>query len=137
MKRGVYKPVRKVSSSKTLAALATFVMSGILHEYVLLLKSVPSSENNLESSKNYINYEPSYGNQFCFFAWNGMLMALEYFVLNWTMTAKLKLPVPPLVKSMLIISLSLPVSHWFTDEYVRSGIFSHYAIGFPTVVRLN
>eukprot|EP00578_Thalassiosira_sp_NH16_P019514 CAMPEP_0181086972 /NCGR_PEP_ID=MMETSP1071-20121207/6030_1 /TAXON_ID=35127 /ORGANISM="Thalassiosira sp., Strain NH16" /LENGTH=586 /DNA_ID=CAMNT_0023168841 /DNA_START=17 /DNA_END=1774 /DNA_ORIENTATION=+ len=34
LKRGVYKPVRKYSS-KTIAALSTFIVSGILHEYIL------------------------------------------------------------------------------------------------------
>lgn len=150
LKRGVYKPVRKYSS-RTMAALATFVMSGLLHEYVLLLFSLPSSANpgeESEKSKSYIDYAPLYGNQFCFFAWNGMLMALEYcFVVGLKNSHGVRMSVlsrmastvkasPAVVKSMMIILLALPVSHWFTDEYVLSGLFSHYAIGFPVITKL-
>jgi len=34
LKNGVYKPTRKHTSSKLLAVVATFVVSGIIHEYV-------------------------------------------------------------------------------------------------------
>lgn len=136
----MYKPVRKHSSSRALAALVTFIVSGILHEYVLLLLSLPTSAN-ADESETYINYEPSYGSQFCFFAWNGMLMLLEYVFINyyWTMAPQLKLKfsAPPIIKSMLVILMALPVAHWFTDEYVRSGLFSHYAVGFPIIARLK
>ncbi|KAL7544477.1 hypothetical protein ACHAWF_007860 [Thalassiosira exigua] len=131
LKRGVYKPVRK-RSSRTIAALATFVASGLLHEYVLFILSIPTPTP--ESSEAFTRYEPCYGNQFCFFAWNGMLMALEYMLKSWTAASRLNLPVPTVVRSLLVVSTALPVSHWFTDEYVRSGLFSHYAVGFPVIV---
>ena len=135
LKRGVYKPVRKYSS-KTIAALSTFIVSGILHEYILWLLSLPESSNT-DSPVAYPVYKQSFGNQFSFFAWNGMLMLLEYILINQTMTAQMKLSVPPIIKSMLVILMALPVSHWFTDEYIRSGVFSHYAVGFPIIARLE
>mmetsp|Transcript_10710 Transcript_10710/g.23235 ORF Transcript_10710/g.23235 Transcript_10710/m.23235 type:complete len:755 (-) Transcript_10710:141-2405(-) len=135
LKRGVYKPVRK-HSSRAFAALATFVASGLLHEYVLLLLSLPSS-TTANRFEDYTIYEPLYGNQFCFFAWNGMLMVLEYLFLNWTVTSQLKLSAPPIVKTMLVLLMSLPVAHWFTDEYVRSDVFSHFSVGFPIIVQLK
>ena len=136
LKRGVYKPVRKHTSSRTIAALSAFFMSGILHEYVLLLFSMPSSAN-AQSSESYGSYEPSHGNQFCFFLWNGMLMALEYSFINWTITSQQKISAPPIVKSIMIILMALPVSHWFTDEYIGCGFFSHYAVGFPIITQLR
>ena len=134
LKRGVYKPVRK-HSSRTLAALATFVMSGVLHEYVLLLLSLATSTNAQKPNAVAI-YEPTYGNQFCFFAWNGMLMLLEYLFAS-RMSAKVKLSLPPVIKSILVVLMALPVAHWFTDEYIRSGLFSHYSVGFPVITRLK
>ncbi|KAL9189466.1 hypothetical protein ACHAXT_009141 [Thalassiosira profunda] len=131
LKRGVYKPVRKHFGNRTLASLAAFVMSGLLHEYILLLVSTSRHDDTDET------YRPVYGSQFCFFAWNGMLMAGEYLFVNWAMAPRLKVPAPPIVKSLLIILLALPVSHWFTDQYVNSGLFSHYAVGFPVIVRLE
>jgi hypothetical protein len=45
--------------------------------------------------------------------------------------SQFKLLVTPLVQSMLVMMMALPVLNWFTDEYVRSGLFAHYAVGFP------
>jgi hypothetical protein len=38
---------------------------------------------------------------------------------------------------MIVVLMALPVSHWFTDEYVRSGLFAHYAVGFPIITQLK
>lgn len=128
LKRGVYKPVRKITSSRSAAAISAFVMSGLLHEYILLLISIPMSHGD-----GYVNYKPSYGSQFCFFAWNGLLMVLEYiFVTHFRTKVKLSTP-PPILTSMLVVSLALPISHWFTEEYIRSHLFSHYSVGFPFI----
>jgi hypothetical protein len=118
------------------AAMSTFIASGILHEYVLLLITLPSS-TNATGPDAYIGYAPSYGNQSCFFAWNGMLMILEYIFMEWSAAARFESSAPPLVKSMLVVLMALPVSHWFTDEYVRSGLFAHYAVGFPIITQLK
>ena len=137
LKRGVYKPVRKHSSSRTLAAVAAFVASGVLHEYILMLMSL-SILADAGSPEKYTTFVPLYGNQFCFFAWNGMLMALEYIILRWSISSKVTLPnLPNLLRSMLVILMALPVAHWFTDEYVRSGFFAHYVVGFPIISRLE
>jgi hypothetical protein len=66
-----------------------------------------------------------------------MLMILEYMFVEWRGAARFKLSVTPLVKSMLVVMMALPVSHWFTDEYVRSGLFAHYAVGFPIITQLK
>ena len=43
--------------------------------------------------------------------------------------------IPSWAKSILVISLALPVSHLFTDEYIRSGVFAHFSVGFPVIKR--
>jgi len=129
LKRGVYKPVRKITSSRSAAAISAFVMSGLLHEYILFLLCIPQSTHG----DGYVNYKPSYGSQFCFFGYNGMLMVLEYlFVSHFRTKLKLSTP-PPILTSMLVVSLALPISHWFTEEYIRSHLFSHYSVGFPFI----
>ncbi|KAL7472334.1 hypothetical protein ACHAXS_012670 [Conticribra weissflogii] len=137
LKRGVYKPVRKQCNNKTIAALAAFIASGALHEYILVLLSLPVLVDGGNSSK-YMTFTPVYGKQFCFFAWNGMLMAFEYFALKWSIPMALNIPkLPNMLRSLLVVLMALPVAHWFTDEYVKSGIFSHFVVGFPMVVRLR
>mmetsp|Transcript_5815 Transcript_5815/g.11388 ORF Transcript_5815/g.11388 Transcript_5815/m.11388 type:complete len:424 (+) Transcript_5815:32-1303(+) len=137
LKRGVYKPVRKQSNSKTIAALAAFIASGALHEYILVLLSLPVLVDGGASSK-YSTFTPVYGKQFCFFAWNGMLMVLEYIALQFSMPKALNIPkLPNILRSLLVVLMALPVAHWFTDEYVKSGIFSHFVVGFPMIVKLN
>jgi len=128
LKRGVYKPVRNITSSRSAAAISAFVMSGLLHEYILLLISIPQSTYG----DGYMNYKPSYGSQFCFFAYNGMLMVLEYILSHFRAKLKFSTP-PPILTSMLVVSLALPISHWFTNEYIRSHLFSHYSVGFPFI----
>jgi len=130
LKRGVYKPVRKITSSRSAAAISAFIMSGLLHEYILYLISIPQSTH---PDTQYVNYKPTYGSQFCFFAWNGILMILEYiFVTHFRTKLKSSTP-PPILTSMLVVSLALPISHWFTNEYIRSDLFSHYSVGFPFI----
>lgn len=131
LKRGVYKPVRKLTSNRGLAAASAFVMSGVLHEYILFLMSLPQAT---DADIQYVNYKPVYGNQFCFFAWQGMLMILEYIFFNWSVTSGLNIYVPTIIK---IIVLALPISHWFTDEWSRSQLFSHYSVGLPLIAILE
>lgn len=134
LKRGVYKPVRSMLDSREFAAAATFFASGLLHEFILTLYATPSP-SYAHDPASYISYTPVYGNQFLFFSYNGCLMCFEYLLFSWMGKYQVQVHLPSWAKSILVISLALPVSHWFTDEYVRSGVFAHFSVGFPIVKR--
>jgi hypothetical protein len=137
LKQGVYKPVRAVTDSKSLASLAAFVVSGLCHEYVWALLYLPTTaqlqdhefSEGLCCSSCYC--ESWMGKQLVFFGWNGVLIALEYLVAgdmasytNW---------LPRLVRSHLIVLLSLPVGHLFTADITKAGYFSHLRSAIPMV----
>jgi len=118
LKGAVYIPLRKNGFSKIVAAFATFAASGLLHEYVLTaiaMKGVLLEDHSA--------YTPKYGNHLLFFAWNGIVLALESLywrhpVMQWT---KKTLPRPLI--TMLVIMTVLPVGHWFTGEFL-SALFA-------------
>lgn len=133
LQRGVYPPLRRRSSSRALATHATCVASGLLHKYVVFLLALPPAAI-ARRPDGRVECAPRHGAQFCFFAWNGLLMVAEDICSEWKVTAGVKLPAPPILRSMLVFLPALPVAHWFTDEYTRSGFFSHYAVGFQLIV---
>lgn len=65
LRRGVFQPMRKAGYHRSIAALATFVASGCLHEYVL---AVMTLRNGIPNNPQKRAYTPSYGNQWIFFA---------------------------------------------------------------------
>jgi Membrane bound O-acyl transferase family len=129
LKRGVYLPCRQYGP-RSVAAIVTFLASGVLHEYVL---SVISWKGKLYSDPS--NYVPLHGSHLLFFIWNGVVMLAEYAVGGTAvMNGIQKFPRP--VLTCLTLMTVLPASHLFTDEYIASGFFSDYSIGYPIIVRL-
>ena len=126
MQGGVYKPLRKHFSIAT-ATFGTFLASGILHEYTLTIASVGTQK------EGYV-YTPKYGLQMLFFLWNFAVVALEIALRGnktihyWTTV----LPRP--VQTALVLITVLPISHWFTDEWVLAGFFSGVSLGFPRIL---
>jgi Zn-dependent protease len=123
LKHGVYLPVRKVCSWRWVAITATFVMSGLLHEY----------------SWSLIFYRPSTAGDDCptcytpvplkltlFFLWCGVVMLLERPVAPYFGFAK-ALPTP-LVATIQLVLLALPISHWFTGDWAVGGMYSDFAL---------
>jgi hypothetical protein len=138
LKQGIYKPVRRYTLNPTIASLAAFVMSGIYHEYVWLLLFTPTSTQQQEASFEGVDCctscycESWFGKQLLFFGWNGILIAFEYLIGGYMSQYTSRLP--RLVKSHLIVLLSLPVGHLFTHDLLASGYFTHLASAIP---RLN
>mmetsp|Transcript_29691 Transcript_29691/g.45530 ORF Transcript_29691/g.45530 Transcript_29691/m.45530 type:complete len:443 (-) Transcript_29691:89-1417(-) len=133
LKRGIFKPVRNYFP-KSIATIVTFVFSGLFHEYVILVTALKNE--SLSSQGTNTHYDPRYGKHMAFFAWNGFMMIVEYFladnfILLWIGN---KLPQP--IKTMIILMLVIPISHWFTHEYVNSGFYDDLSIGYPKIVRL-
>jgi len=126
LKRGVFKPVR--AYFPTFVALAvTFLASGLLHEYVLYVITL---KNDNETS-----FSPMHGSHVAFFAWNGIIMLLEYATCYTKPIQWMKTNLPTPIVTLLVLLTVLPVAHWFTHEYMASGFYSQFRIGFPLIVR--
>lgn len=127
LKRGVYKPVRKTTANAVLAAVATFVASGVLHEYILSVITVDNDDPDAVR----------YGMHLAFFAYNAVVFTVEHlfseaYIFRWSGRT-----LHPTIVSLLVVLSVLPVAHWFTDEYVSAGFYSDYTVGFPILVRIE
>jgi hypothetical protein len=128
LKQSVYKPVRYSTGSPAVAAVASFCVSGIMHEYVWMalfyLTTAQRGESQDVGSCCATCYcDAWFGKQLIFFCWNGVLIALEY--LLGDRISKAMAPVPSLIRSHLVVLLSLPVGHLFTADVTMSGYFQH------------
>lgn len=133
-KRGVFKPLtNKLRVSRFVAMLATFAVSGILHEHVCTVIGM----KYLLFPKLASPYAPNYGRQFTFFLWNGFVVLLEYVLAPLPLFQWMKSNLLKEAISLLVLLTVIPISHWFTDEYIRSGFYSDYTMGFPLVQYLT
>jgi hypothetical protein len=135
LRRGVFRPLRKDGGySRQFAAIITFIISGFIHEYLLLLltqrKGIPNNPNNEP-------YKPQFGNQFLFFTWNAIVLVSERALLNTKMGGQLfqwmRCYVPKPIRTFLVLMTVLPIAHLFTDEYVSSCFYNDAAFGFPRI----
>jgi len=132
LKRGVYKPVR-TRCSRFVASVATFIASGLFHEWLLTLVFHPESDDG-ECSP--ICYTPGFGRNTLFFLWCAFFIGLEYAIGSAAVFQVLRNNLPLTVVSLMVVSLALPVAHWFTNDYVRSDFFIDCQTGFPIIVRV-
>lgn len=129
-KRGIVKPLLCRTGGwkvpRWVAVLLTFVISpGLLHEYICQVTQTKHQRFPQISTP----YVARFGSQLCFFIWNGAVVLLEGIVPNkW----KLELCWP--FNTLLVLLTVLPVSHWFTDEYMRSGFYKDVGLGMPLLI---
>mmetsp|Transcript_13466 Transcript_13466/g.27484 ORF Transcript_13466/g.27484 Transcript_13466/m.27484 type:complete len:412 (+) Transcript_13466:135-1370(+) len=128
LKRGVFKPVAQ-SFSRTLAVVAAFIASGLLHEYVWSF--IFFQHDDVET------FTPGYGKSMLFFAWNGIVMVLENLISHWPIFQMMKSTLPTPVITHLVLLLALPVGHLFTGDLIEGGYFSDFAVALPLIVRLD
>jgi len=120
MKRGVYKPVRKYSSSAVAASLAVFVASGLFHEWlvhVVFLHNRPSSSSTSEVLL---------GSNTAFFVWNFVVIVSEKVLAGTKGVKSLGRMIPSMLLPFVIIMTSLPMAHWFGNPYLKGGFFEDY-----------
>jgi len=127
LKRGIYKPVRRSTANAAMAAVATFVASGVLHEYILSIITLDKKD------KNTVRY----GMHLAFFAYNAVIFTIEHLVSEARIFSWSGRTLHPTIVSLLVVLTVLPVAHWFTDEYVSAGFYSDYTVGFPILVRME
>ncbi len=91
--------------------MAAFLASGLIHEYVNL---------GIFFDKPDVIFR---WKQLLFFAWNGMLIAIEYTFKRLPMPIchSLSRRLSPHVVTLLVISSALPVAHLFIGEYMIGG----------------
>jgi len=130
IQRGVYLPLRKYFS-KTTASVGTFVASGLLHEYVLAIIFLKGNVSPEEQRRNY-------GMHMAFFVYNGIVIFIEYALKGNKFVARclaeIQKVLPKQAITAFVLLTVIPVSHWFTDEYVMSGFYTDYSLGFPRIV---
>ena len=132
-KRGIFKPLVKHKVPRALAMLATFVVSGILHEHALTLYQM----KYLLYPEIASPYVPHYGRQLAFFLWNGFVVLLEHALSPLPLFQRMKAKLPKPIITALVLLTVVPISHWFTDEYIRSGFYSDCSMGFPLIIYLK
>merc|ERR1712176_1327071 len=123
MKRGLYKPVRSVSSA-AVASLAVFVASGLFHEWLVHAVFVYKRPSILSSGVLL-------GSNTAFFVWNFFVIMSERVLAGTKSIRSLgKIP-PPMLLPFLIIMTSLPMAHWFGNPYLKGNYFADYEKCFP------
>jgi membrane associated rhomboid family serine protease len=103
-----------------MAAMATFLASGIIHEYVWYLLFYTSIHQDDV-------HVPPFGKQLLFFGWNGILLVMEYAV-RWE---KLVSAIPKPIVTLLVVLMALPVGHLFTGDMLKGGYFSSLQLALP------
>ena len=143
LRRGAYRPLLQAGYSQLFAAIVTFSISGLIHEYILLLmaqrKGTPkNNEHNLNSvDDESSSYQPEFGNQFLFFAWNGIVLYLERLFMNThqgrLFSKWMRSHVPKQIRTALVLLTVLPIAHLFSEEYVKVLFYDDAAHGFPRI----
>ena len=143
LRRGVYEPLRKCLHLNThMAASLTFLASGLLHEYVLLVLSrrrgVPNAPPSfIEGNKNINDsaffFVPNYGRHLLFFTWCLITLLGERFLGRYLTWCPSKGP----LRTFLVLMTTLPLAHLFTDEYVACSFYNDISLGFPKVLLIR
>ena len=134
LRRGVFLPLLQCGASRTGAALGTFVASGILHEYVLLImKQRQGKPNNPAGAV----FEPNYGNHFRFFLWCGIVIWVEKLTRSTAPVLWMQKHLPQPVRTFLVLMTVLPIVNLFTDEYIASSFYNDAAFGFVRISHLS
>lgn len=121
LKRGVFKPVYSVSS-KLVAVCATFLVSGVFHEFILLAIHPP-----------HLDFEPIIGKQTGFMMWNAGVIIIEALVSHARIFKWIKASVPAPLLTILVLCTAMPAAHWFIHPYTKSQMFVHGELAFPII----
>jgi len=125
LKNAIYKPMRfHFGTSTYIAVLATFVASGILHEYVNLV--LFRSLGTLFQWKNII-----------FFGWNGLLIVSQYLFGHWTIFQWVSKKLPQSIITTLVILTAVPLGHLFFGDWIEAGYFDHVNMCLPSIRNIN
>jgi hypothetical protein len=147
LKRSMYKPVRaamdsnKNKYSRTFASLAVLCVSGLYHEYVCALLFFvtgvsATTGGGCQGLLSVLLLRLLDRQAANLFGWNGILIALEYWIVGQQAPNVLTPKLQPrlLLRSHLVVLLALPVGHLFTGDLVQAGYFDHIHPAIPVIV---
>jgi len=126
LKRGVFKPVYRISSSKILGVLATFLASGLFHEYLVKATAMHSTQV----------IKPAFGKNTAFMMWNAMTLTVEFITWKIPIVKSLRSKLPAPVLTACVLFSALPVAHWFIHPYIKIGFFHDFEPALPMVLKL-
>lgn len=121
LKRGVFKPVYRYST-KSIAVWATFIASGLMHEY-LTVGVCPECL-------------PNFGKQTAFFIWNATTVTLEHFISKAFIFQWIHNTMPKPVVGILVLCTAMPVAHWFLHAYTKIALVENSEFAFPMVMAM-
>lgn len=136
LQQAAYRPARKYFS-RPVATLLTFVASGIVHEYswsVTFYNRHVMDESG-DCISNVPCYKPHSFKLIAFFTWCGMSVLLQE--LLEPCFAFTKCWPTPVVCTVMIVTLGLPVAHWFLGDWAVGGNFSGIATGLLHIRKLS
>jgi hypothetical protein len=118
LKNGVYKPVRSCGAGRAVAVAAAFGASGLFHEWLL---------PGIFHDRNESYHQEQFGGALVFFAWQGLLVCLEFSAIGQSrMVGQVASMLPGPVRTFL-------VAHYFLNPYVQSDFFVQGSMTFPLV----
>jgi hypothetical protein len=135
LKHGVYLPARKFLSSRG-AVAATFVGSGLLHDYCWSLIFYHPIHRRNDIGVCAECFTPIPLKLTAFFMWCGVVMLLERPVLPYCSGLAKNLPTP-VVATLLLAVLALPVAHWYTGDWAVGGMYSDYALALWHIKKIS
>jgi predicted benzoate:H+ symporter BenE len=121
---------------KYAALAATFLASGLFHEWLVWLTfsplTVPSPG---DTCLNASCFQPTYGPATAFFLFQAVLIAIEFCIgENVKVVTK---PIPTPLATLLVICIGGSVTHWFSDGYVHSSFFLDAQVAFVAIKRVE
>ena len=122
LKYGTFYPAQQFMSNR-MAMFVTFLMSGFIHEYSWSLMFYDHPDDYSTEPV----FTPLYSKLMAFFAWNGIVMLLERPLAPYVQPVTSKLPT--FIVSTLVVLTALPVSHWFTGDWIVGNFFRHVTQG--------
>lgn len=134
LRRGVYLPLLQSGFSRSASLFGTFLASGVLHEYVLLIMK---HRRGIPNNVTHTPFEPNYGNHLGFFAWCGLVLWIEKLTRLTAPVLWMQNNLPQPVRTILVLLTVLPIVHLFTNEYIASSFYSDLALGFVKIEYLG
>ena len=120
-----------------MAIVATFCLSGLLHDYCWSLIFY-HHEHEYDDNGHCVDcFLPIVWKQTAFFVYNGIIMLLERPVTRHvSIIPKMSKTLPLPVLSTLVTLTALPVVHWFAGDWIIGGYFKDFPIGLFKIVRV-
>jgi len=136
LKGGVFLPSRKYFPAP-IAAFITFMMSGALHVFVWTVIFYQHNKQAIRSEICYGCFFPTFLKLMAFFSWCGVTCGLERLVGELYLFRWMTRNLPLVVKSTLVVALTLPIGHWFSGDWAMGGYFQDFTMGLWHVDRIH